>query len=113
MEEKLTRKIVLTDLKKEIDRIKKLSKLEEPTESEEYREPLSLDVTQEVKVLLSWGGGEDGFKLKFRDKELISGVYYMANWGEYEEIELNEEELEEVFDFYLYGDTSLLEGCSK
>jgi hypothetical protein len=55
--------------------------------------------------LLSWGGGEDGYKLTFsKDKELLKGVYYMANWGTYNEIELNEDELSLIFETYLYGE---------
>jgi hypothetical protein len=85
----------------------------EKEETEEYynqnREPLSIDITKEVTVLLSWGGPSDGFKLMFdKDNELLSGVYFIANWGEYEEVILNDEELDKVYNFYLYGDNSFL-----
>ena len=101
---KLTRKIVFEGMKKELSRIDDLRGVEEPEEKDEYREPLSIDVTKEVKILLSWGGGEDGFKLRFKDNDLLGGVYYMANWGEYEEVEMTEEEADKIQDFYLYGE---------
>ena len=101
MSDKITRQTVYDSLKGELKTIKKLSKLDEPQEHEEYREPLSIDVVKEVKILLSWGGPEDGYKLRFDNQNnLISGVYYMANWGEYEEIELSEDELSIVDNFY-------------
>ena len=100
------RKIVLLGAYEELKRIEDLNKLEEPRESEEYRDPLSIEKEEVYKILLSWGGGEDGFKLTFKDGELLRGVYYMADWGEYKEIDLNESEAEEVYGFYLYGDIS-------
>lgn len=100
------RKIVLLGAYEELKRIEDLNKLEEPRESEEYREPLSIEKEEVYKILLSWGGGEDGFKLTFKDGELLRGSYYMADWGEYKEIDLNENEAEEVYNFYLYGDIS-------
>ncbi len=111
--EKITKQTVVRDLEKELERINLLTRLreEDKEETEEYynesREPLSIEVYKEVKILLSWGGGEDGFKLKF-DKEnvLISGVYYCADWGEYEESFLTENELDIVYEHYLYGDVS-------
>ena len=114
---KLTRQYVVKELEDEIKRIDKIreqvnkGEIEDERSSEDYREPLSLDVTKEVKILLSWGGPEDGFKLQFsKDNELLGGVYYVANWGEYQEVPLEEDELNKVFDFYMYGDTSILEG---
>jgi len=104
VKEKITKEMVFNDLQDEIKRIDTLSKLDEPQENEEYREPLCLDITKEVKILLSWGGGEDGFKLRFNpENELLGGVYYMADWGEYEERELSEDEAQKVFDFYMFG----------
>ena len=101
---KITRQKVLDELQEEIKRIDTLSLLDGPQESEEYREPLSIDIIKEVKILLSWGGGEDGFKLRFtKENELIDGVYYLADWGEYEEIKLSDEEADKVFNFYLGG----------
>ena len=100
----LTIQQVIGDLKDEMARIETLKKLDDPQESDEYREPLSIDKSTEVKILLSWGGPEDGFKLKFdNDKQLLGGVYYLANWGEYQEVELNDDEAEEVFNFYIGG----------
>lgn len=59
----------------------------------------------EVKILLSWGGPADGFKLTFdTDKNLIGGVYYRANWGEYQEARLTDDEAEGVFSFYMGGE---------
>jgi hypothetical protein len=72
--------------------------------SDDFRDPLSIDATIEVKVLLSWGGPEDGFKLTFsKERELLHGVYYRADWGEYKEGRLSEDEAQEVFDFYMGG----------
>ncbi len=106
----ITRTEVNEERIKELDRIRKIISEEENTEredNEENREPLSVDLKKEIKILLSWGGPEDGFKLKFdNENNLLSGVYYMAHWGEYEESELTEEEADEIFNFYLYGDIS-------
>jgi hypothetical protein len=85
--------------------IERVQQHDEPTDCEEYREPLSIESTTEVRILLSWGGPEDGFKLKFSaDKELLSGVYYRADWGEYKESGLSEDEAQMVFDFYMGGE---------
>jgi hypothetical protein len=100
-------KQVLKGMFEEIKRIDKVIKLEVEQEREsieEHREPLSIEKEEVLTILLSWGGGSDGFKLYFKDKELIKGLYFMADWGEYEEVELNEEELRKVYDFYLYGE---------
>lgn len=110
--------LVFGELKKEIERIDNINKKERGDKSnfdedvspyerendEEYREPLSIEKEEVFKILLSWGGGEDGFKLVFKNKEILRGVYYCADWGEYQEVELNEEELGKVFNFYLYGE---------
>jgi CO dehydrogenase/acetyl-CoA synthase beta subunit len=110
------RKIVLLGAYEELQRIKKISEdiqkaeendEEEPREREEHeehREPLSIEKEEIFKILLSWGGGSDGFKLFFKDDELIRGVYFMADWGEYQEQDLNDEEAEEIYNYYLYGD---------
>lgn len=104
----ITRNSVRNSLKSELATMKKLSKLDEPQSHEEYREPLSVDVIKEVKILLSWGGPEDGFKLRFdNENNLINGVYYEANWGEYQEVELTEEELDTVDNFYYVRDSIL------
>jgi len=107
--EEIKREEVLESLKEEIENIKNLSKIEtennEPIqENEDFREALSIDSEKVVKILLSWGGGEDGYKLTFKDGELLRGVYYMANWGTYNEIDLNEDELNLIFNVYLYGE---------
>lgn len=107
MSNKLNRQVVYENLQDEIKRVKELQEVEDFTSHEEYREPLSIDVIKEVKILLSWGGGEDGFKLRFvSGNELLGGVYYMADWGEYEEIELGDDEAQMIYDFYLSGDIS-------
>jgi len=113
------RKICLLGAYEELLRIENLNKKEqesnikeideggEPydkTADEENREPLSIEKTEVFKILLSWGGGEDGFKLTFKDKELLGGVYYMADWGEYQEQKLSEDEAQEVFNFYMFGE---------
>lgn len=114
--EKLTRQKVFDEMQDEIKRIDTLNKLreEEKEETEEYynenREPLSIDIKKEVTILLSWGGPSDGFKLVFdSENELLSGGYFIANWGEYEEVALNDDELDKVYNFYLNGDNSFLE----
>jgi len=106
MEEKLTRQDAIKGLRQEIQNIKRCQEMagEEfgTEEIEHFRRPLSIEEEQVKKILLSWGGGEDGYKLTFKDDELLRGVYYMANWGEYAEIELNEEELNLIQSVYLY-----------
>lgn len=84
---------------------------QDPQEREEldiYREPLSIDVTREVNIMLSWGGPSDGFKLYFEkdESEPFKGVYWFADWGTYAEQPLTDEQTQEVFDLYLYGDAS-------
>jgi hypothetical protein len=88
--------------------VKKAGKTDDGIEAlEGYREPLSMDTSIEVKILLSWGGPSDGYKLKFdKEQELISGVYWFADWGTYAESELNDEEMGAVYQAYLYGDAS-------
>ena len=101
--------------KKQIEKIKKISNLDTECQMshEEYREPLSITVFREIDIILSWGGPSDGFKLRFNDNdELIGGVYYRTNWGEYSESSLNDKEVDLVFEFYLYGDISHLESKS-
>ena len=98
----------MDSLKGELSTIKKLSQLDDPQSHEDYREPLEVSQTVEVKILLSWGGPEDGFKLQFTgasgEKELIGGIYYMADWGEYEEVQLSDSQAQSVCDFYLGGE---------
>lgn len=82
------------------------NKIESQNDSESYREPLEISLTKEIKILLSWGGPADGFKLQYKDNELTGGVYFWQDWGTYDEAELTDEEAETVRDFYLYGDPS-------
>jgi hypothetical protein len=70
-------------------------------EIEDYRDPLSLDTRKEVTVLLSWGGPSDGFKVYFDEGGTpMSGVYFLADWFEYEEFRLSETELNSVLSIY-------------
>lgn len=70
-----------------------------------YREPLSLDITKEVNIMLSWGGPSDGYKLQFdKDNELMGGVYWYADWGTYAESKLDDEQAELVYSIYMMGD---------
>ena len=110
--DEIKRKIVLLGAYEEIKRIDDINEklrndeIEEKEESEKYREPLSIEKEEVYKILLSWGGGEDGFKLTFKNDELQKGIYYMADWGEYKEVDLNDNEAEEVYNFYMFGDIS-------
>jgi len=84
--------------------LERLQGLEEPYNDEGYREPLCIDTRIEKDIVLSTGGPADGFKLIFSvDKELLSGVYYRADWGEYSESSLSEDEAEMVYHFYMGG----------
>lgn len=106
----LTGTKVFNNLQAEIENLRELEKLntegdENIQENEKFRSVLSIDQFIEVKILLSWGGGEDGYKLRFsKAKELLSGVYYMADWGEYKEVPLDEDELDLIYNVYLYGE---------
>ena len=76
-----------------------------PDEHEDYRDALAISKETVVKIELSWGGDADGFKLTFdQNNQLISGVYYWADWGVYEEVELTENELEAVNRLYYVTD---------
>ncbi len=78
-----------------------------PEDNENHREPLCIDTQIVKKIVLSTGGPEDGVKLFFDTmdgkKELSYGVYYRADWREYEESTLSDDEAQTVFDFYLGG----------
>lgn len=106
------RKITLLNAYEELKRIEDINeaikeeKITEAEESENNRNPLSIEKEEVYKILLSWGGGEDGFKLTFKDNELLRGVYYMADWGEYQEVDLTTAEADEVYNFYMGGDIS-------
>jgi len=70
-------------------------------EIDAYREPLSVEARKEVTVLLSWGGPSDGFKVYFDENgEAISGVYFLSDWSEYEELWLSQTELHRVLLIY-------------
>lgn len=115
------RQAVLLGMYEEMQRIEEVNdKLQNPdTEAEpqekedieEYREPLSIEKETVYTILLSWGGPSDGFKLRFKDNDLLSGVYFLADWGEYEEQLLSDEESRAVYDFYMYGDVSAFQGA--
>lgn len=88
-----------------VKRILKDSKVESgeisPEELEDYREPLALSRNILVNVELSTGGDADGFKLTFsEEKELLCGVYYWADWGVYEEVNLQNSELDLIDQLY-------------
>ena len=85
----------------DLKQVEALLQKKERDEVEEYREPLSQDVRKEVTVLLSWGGPSDGYKIYFdKDGEAAEGYYFFADWFEYEEIKLTDEELERVLAIY-------------
>lgn len=68
---------------------------------EENTQPLGMIKHVIIDIQTSWGGPADGFKIKISNEgEVISGVYYRADWGQYEEYELTGEEAETVFDAY-------------
>ena len=84
-----------------LKRVVALLEEKEGSAIEEYREPLSLDERSEVTILLSWGGPSDGFKLYFASQgEILEGYYFFADWFEYEEFRLSEEELDSVLAVY-------------
>jgi hypothetical protein len=87
----------MADLKK----VDALLHEKERDEVGEYREPLSLDERKEVTVLLSWGGPSDGYKIYFdKDGDAAEGLYFFADWFEYEEIKLSNAELDRVLAVY-------------
>jgi hypothetical protein len=74
-------------------------------ELEDYREPLAFSRETVVTVELSTGGDADGFKLTFDEsKELVGGLYYWADWGVYEEVNLTNGELDLVDRLYSVSD---------
>jgi hypothetical protein len=85
----------------DLKQVEALLQEKERDEVEEYREPLSQDVRKEVTVLLSWGGPSDGYKVYFDEEgEPIDGYYFFADWFEYEQFKLSDEELERVLAIY-------------
>jgi len=79
-------------------------KIQDYTEHEEYRSPLSIDTQKIITIQLSWGGDADGYKITVsKDNEIISGVYFWQDWGVYEEVNLSDTELDDVVQLYFYG----------
>ncbi len=79
-------------------------------QEQEQENLLEATVYKEIKLGLSWGGPADWYTLRFNaQNELLGGQYHRANWGEHESFDLTQEEAEIVYNYYLSGDTSLLE----
>ena len=74
----------------------------------EENELLDISYDYRLNLMLSTGGDADGFILYHnKDKDLEGGVYYWADWGEYEEVGLKDDEAEAVERLYLDGDGSI------
>lgn len=74
---------------------------------EEQREPLSFEKKTVIEILLSWGGDSDGYKLTFdNNNDLEKVIYFWSDWGVYEEVTLEDDEAEQVYNIYLYGDVT-------
>jgi len=103
------RKYALYRKEREFSRIETyLAEDPETEDSENEREPLDISVEKVVKIQLSWGGDEDGYKLTFnKDDTLIGGLYYWADWGVYEEVYLSDEEADQIYDLFLFSDVSI------
>ena len=101
---------VFKKMQEELKNIREINakNLEEKETDENYRDPLEITLNKEILISLSWGGPADGFKLKYRQDELIGGIYYWQDWGTYDESDLTIDEAREVEDFYLYGDPSAI-----
>lgn len=69
-------------------------------EHEEYREPLAITFKKVATIELSTGGDADGFEIEFDDSEVTGGIYYWADWGVYERVNLSMDEAEKVAEFY-------------
>ena len=63
-------------------------------------DPLEISERVEKHVLLSWGGPSDGFRIFLKDGEAVEGYYYKANWGEYQQIDLSDSEVQQVVDAF-------------
>lgn len=86
---------------KDLNAVEKKLEHKDASDIEEYREPLSIETRKEVTILLSWGGPSDGYKIYFdKEGEVIEGYYFLADWFEYEEFQLTEEELDSVLAVY-------------
>ena len=73
--------------------------------SDELREaidPLCIMKRIEYVVQLAWGGPGYGFKITCdaETNDVIGGVFYYADWGTYEEIDLPRDEAEKVAEAY-------------
>jgi len=104
-----TRRYAVQRLQEEIKELekarKKIEKGQDIGEIEEVRQPLAISAGYQITIELSSGGDADGFILYYNEKkELTGGVYYWADWGQYEEINLTDEEAELVEMVYLGGD---------
>jgi hypothetical protein len=72
---------------------------------EEIEEPLCIDTHIELTIQLSWGGPSDGYRLTCTtDGEVLSGVYFLAHWGECDDVPLSRADIDRVVDLYLSGD---------
>lgn len=68
---------------------------------DQYREPLCYDEERILNITLSTGGDADGYRLKIDENgEIMSGVYYWADWGVYQEVPLDDDELENIERIY-------------
>ena len=92
----------MTRIEKDVEE----GKAPDACEHEEYREPLAVSGKEirEITIELSTGGDADGFKYIYEKYDgawdLKKAVYYWADWGVYEEVELTEEEAEKAAGFY-------------
>ena len=74
-------------------------------EDENYRQPLSVETLKTIHIMLSTGGGGDGYKLTYSpDGDLLYGYYYWQDWGTYDQYGMSKEECETVEQLYLCGD---------
>ena len=70
-------------------------------EIEEYRDPLSCEERREITILLSWGGPSDGYQIYFdQENQAVEGYYFFADWFEYKEFKLSDDELDRVVAIY-------------
>jgi hypothetical protein len=73
--------------------------------SDDIDEPLCIDTHIELTIQLSWGGPSDGYRLTCTtDGEVVCGNYFLAHWGECEEVPLSRADIDRVVDLYLGGD---------
>ena len=74
-------------------------------EDENYRQPLSVETLKTIHIMLSTGGGGDGYKLTYSpDGDLLYGYYYWEDWGTHDQYGMSKEECETVEQLYLCGD---------